>query len=429
MEPADRRRFLQALASMGLAATATGCDSLGGLAVPELPLWVNRPGGALSVAFRRQLTDKNKIEDLAYERGKPAIDVGHMRVFVPSQDGGLYAVDARSGEVIYRFATLGPVQSEPLYDPEEDVVYFGSGDGALYKIRGKDGTLVYRFMTSSEVARRPVLDNGTLFVVNANDTLIAIDKQTGKLKFYQHRTPAFGIEIGGYAGCAVGSGKVFTAFSDGSVMAYSTKDGAEQWPNVDLTLDAQTADGEAPQYLDADTTPVLTRVGNTDGVLVAHYDGGVYAIEAESGRVLWRNERAVGTTNLLLWEQPAHGSRAQIGGGTGPDAPPRRLLIAASGRTGLWGIDVDTGTRVWQKKLPEGGISAPVEIAGALMISTTRYGLFLVEPTRGGVIDGIEPGNEIAMTPAAYGRHAFVMTNGGELLGLVVQAPPAVVKT
>ena len=104
------------------------------------------------------------------------------------------------------------------------------------------------------------------------------------------------------------------------------------------------------------------------------------------------------------------------------------MLIAASGRTGLWGIDPDTGARLWQKKLPEGGISAPVEIAGAVLESTTRYGVFLVEPTRGGVIDGIEPGNEIAMTPAAYGRHAFVMTNGGELLGLVVHAPPAVVK-
>src|SRR5262249_43159277 len=152
----------------------------------------------------------------------------------------------------------------------------------------------------------------------------------------------------------------------------------------------------------------------------AHYDGGVYALEADSGRILWRNDKAVGVTNTLLWEQPAHPSRTQIGGAPGPDSPARRLLIAASGRTGLWGIDIDTGARVWQKKLPEGGISAPVAISGALMVTTTRYGIFLVEPTRGGVIDGIEPGSEIAMTPGAYGQHAFVMTNSGELLGLVV---------
>lgn len=422
MAPADRRRFLKLAASLG-AVSLVGCDDLGGLAVPELPLWVHRPGGVLSVAFRKQLSDKNKIEDLAYERGRPAIDPARMRVFVPSQDGGLYCVDARSGDIVYRFATLGPVQSEPFYDAEEDVVYFGSGDGALYKIKAADGKLVYRFSSNMEVARRPVVDGATVFFVNANDTLVAIDKKTGKLRFYQHRTPAFGIEIGGYAGCVVGGGRVYTAFSDGTAMAYSTKDGAEQWPNVDLTLDAQTADGEAPQYFDADTTPVLTKIGAMDAVIVAHYDGGIYALEAESGRILWRNERAVGTTNLLLWEQPAHPARPRLNGTTAPDAPARRLLIAASGRTGLWGIDVDTGARVWQKKLPEGGISAPVEVAGAIMVATTRYGIFLVEPTRGGIIDGIEPGNEIAMTPAAHGRHAFVMTNGGELLSLVVHAP------
>jgi hypothetical protein len=64
-------------------------------------------------------------------------------------------------------------------------------------------------------------------------------------------------------------------------------------------------------------------------------------------------------------------------------------------------------------------------VAGALLVSTTRYGVFLVEPTRGGVIDGIEPGNEIAMTPAAHGNHAYVMTNGGELLAIVVHPPVA----
>lgn len=420
-----RRGVLQLLAASGLGLGSAGCETLAGLAVPEMPLWVHRPGGVLSVAFRRQLTNKAKIDDLPYERGKPAIDVDHLRVYVPSQDGGLYAVDARSGDVIWRFSTLGPVQCEPLYDPVEDVIYFGSTDGALYKIRAKDGELIYRFMTNAEVARRPVLDGGVLFLTNANDTLIAIDKTTGKLKFYQHRTPAFGIEIGGHAGVAVGGGRAFTAFSDGSAMAYATRDGAEQWPNVDLTLDAQTADGEAPQYFDADTTPVLAQVGGTDACIVAHYEGGVYALEAESGRILWRNQRVVGTSHLLLWEQPAHKSRVLIGGAVGPDAPARRILVAASGRTGLWGIDVDTGRMMWQKKLPEGGISAPVSVSGALMVTTTRYGIFLVEPTRGGVIDGIEPGNEIAMTPATHGQHAYVMTNGGELISLVIAKPPA----
>lgn len=422
----SRRAWLGGVTAALAGASASGCETFRGSAVPEMPLWANHPGGALSIAFRRQLTDKNKIQDQSYERGRPAIDPTHLRVFVPSQDGGLYAVDARSGEVLWRFATLGPVQCEPLYDAEDDAVYFGSTDGALYKVNGQNGELIYRFATNAEVARRPVVDGATVFLMNANDTLIAIEKKTGKLKFYQHRQPAFGIEIGGHAGVAIGHGKAFTAFSDGVVMAYSTKDGAEQWPTVDLTLDAQASDGQPPQYLDSDATPVLTQVGTAEGAIVAHFEGGLYALEADSGRILWQNSKVVGTNNLLLWQQAAHPGRKLANGLDGPDAPERRLLIAASGRTGLWGLEPDSGAVLWRRKLPEGGISAPVPVSGAILVAASRYGVFLVEPTRGGVIDGIEPGNEISMTPAAHGQHAYVMTNGGELLAITVQPPPGV---
>src|SRR5687767_13826737 len=91
------------LASAGLGLASAGCEALRGEAVPENPVWLTRPGGALSIAWRRLLTDPNRIVDQPYERGKPAIDPEGMRVFVGSQDGGLYAVDARSGEVIWRF--------------------------------------------------------------------------------------------------------------------------------------------------------------------------------------------------------------------------------------------------------------------------------------------------------------------------------------
>lgn len=411
----------------GAAATvATGCDALRGEAVPEVPVWLNRPGGVLGVAYRKAITDRSKIVDLPYERGRPGLDVRGMRVFVGSQDGGLYAVDAPSGDVIWRFKTLGPVQSEPLYDRDEDCVYFGSADGALYKVKAENGDLIYRFSTNAEIARKVVIDEDTVFVTNANDTLVSLDRAGGKMRWYQHRTPAFGIEIGGHAGVAVGHGKAFTAFSDGVVMAYATSDGSEQWPTVDLTVEAASPDGQPPQYLDADTTPVLSTVADIDGMFVAHYEGGVYALEAETGRTLWRNDAVVGVNNLLLWEQRPHEGRPRAGT-MGPDAPARRILVASSGRTGLWGLDPDDRGRIlWRKKLPEGGISAPVQVSGAILVTTTRYGIFLVEPTQGAVIDGIEPGNEIAMTPAAHGQHAFVMTNGGVLLALVVQPPPGV---
>ena len=62
-------------------------------------------------------------------------------------------------------------------------------------------------------------------------------------------------------------------------------------------------------------------------------------------------------------------------------------------------------------------------VSGVLLVSATRLGLFLISPLGGELIDGIHLADGSSMTPAAYGSRAFVITNGGSLLGLHVEPP------
>jgi len=405
---------------LAAALLAGGCDSLRASANPDAPLWLHHPGTALSVTVRRSVTADARKEGEPYERGRPEIDAPHRRVFVGSSDHGFYALRAEDGETIWRYETLGAVQCEPLYDPREDVVYFGSNDGALYKVRAFDGKRLWRFSTNAEVARRPVLAGGVIYAMNANDTLVALNATTGALRWTQHRTPAFGMEVAGYAGPALGGDKVYAAFSDGVVLAYAQSDGSEQWSPVDLAAEVEQASGgELPRYLDVDTTPIVARIASGDVVFVGSYSGGVFALDAEDGSRAWVNDKVSGVTEMTLWEQPAHAPR-----GPGPIVPARRILLAASGLTGLWALDPNDGRTLWRRNLPHGGISAPVPIAGAVLVTSTRYGIFLFSPLDGAVIDGIDTGGGVAMTPAAYGMRAYVMSNAGTLLGLHIQPPP-----
>lgn len=417
----ERRSAALGVAAAACALAGGGCDALQSYANPEVPIWVNHPGNALSIQLRRSLTSEPRPTHEAYERGRPEIDAPNMRVFVPCSDGALYALRADDATPIWRFQTLGPVQSEPFYDAEDGAVYFGSNDGALYKVGASDGALRYRFETKAEVSRSVVRRGETVFLVNANDTLVAIDRKTGQMKWNQHRTPAFGMEIAGYAGPALGREHVYTAFSDGNVMAYSIEDGSERWPGVDLSADAEQATGGEPvKYLDVDTTPVVDHDGETEIVYVASYQGGVFALDGDSGARLWQNDKVTGATELLLWEQPARPSPD----GKGPGLPARKILVAASGLSGLWGLDPREGGRtLWHRNLPEGGMTAPAPWQGTLVVGTTRYGIFLFSPLDGAVIDGIDTGTGVAMTPAAYGRRAFVVTNGGSFLGFEIAAP------
>jgi outer membrane protein assembly factor BamB len=269
---------LGARAALGLVALAgVACSALRSGADPELPLWVHRASGSMEVAFKRSIVAESRRVGEPYERGQVEIDPGHGRIFVGSSDQGLYALRADDGQKLWRFETLGYVQCAPLYDESEDVVYFGSNDGALYKVNAKNGQLLWRFMSNAEVSRRPVLDGGTLFVANANDTLLAIDPASGKLLWHQHRTPAAGMEVAGHSGVAAFHGKVYMGYSDGTVAAYDQKTGAERWQPVDLGAEAEQTLGQVPDQLDVDTTPIPDALPSGAVVYVSNYGAGVYA--------------------------------------------------------------------------------------------------------------------------------------------------------
>ena len=79
----------------------------------------------------------------------------------------------------------------------------------------------------------------------------------------------------GHSGAAhdPASNLVFMAYSDGHVIAYDGRDGAEKWTPVDLAAEAEQSAGEAPRYLDADTTPLLDDHPQGRVVYVSSYAG------------------------------------------------------------------------------------------------------------------------------------------------------------
>jgi outer membrane protein assembly factor BamB len=156
---------------------------------------------------------------------------------------------------------------------------------------------------------------------------------------------------------------------------------------------------------------------------VAAYAGPVVALDAKSGARLWTNDQAMGVTELLLWQEPAHEPSSFGPDSGGARVPARSVLLAASASTGLWALDPATGREIWRNKLPDGGITAPVAVAGAVAVGTSRYGLFLLAPRNGLVIDAVDVGSGFSQTPAVVGHRLYAMSNGGTVLGVQVEPP------
>lgn len=430
MNDTNGTRGLAAVLPSALVAMLLGCGTLetsNDRVNPSLPLWLHRPVGAMSILFRRELSASSRKTGEPYERGRVELDVAHGRVFVGTSDNGLYALRADDGSTLWRFETLGAVQSEPFYDVDLDVLYFGSNDGALYAVHASDGRLVWRFNTGAEIARRPARNGDTLFVANAADNIFAINRRSGQSVWHVHRTPALGMEVSGYAGPSIDGQSVFFAFSDGHVGAFDLSDGSERWAPVDLSAEAEQSKGpEGLRYLDVDTTPIPDDLGPLGrAIFVASYSGGVFALDEERGSILWRNDDATGVTDLSLWREPKHSSSSH-GSTDVPELPPiphRELLLASSGPTGLWALEPGTGRVVWRIAIPEGGVTAPVAVMGALLVGTSRYGAFLLSPRNGRSIDAFDLGSGFSQTPAAFGNRAYMLTNSGTLVAIEIDRP------
>ena len=164
-------------------------------------------------------------------------------------------------------------------------------------MRAADGTLLWRFNTNAEVSRKPVLQNGVLYVVNANDTVVGDRRQDRQdCAGASTERPRSAWRSPATPGPLVTRDRVYVAFSDGHVAAYDPLDGTEQWPIVDLSAEVEQAQGEVPRYLDVDTTPVLDTITAGRVVYVASYAGGVFALDAQTGARVWVNDRAAGVT-------------------------------------------------------------------------------------------------------------------------------------
>lgn len=71
----------------------------------------------------------------------PCIAVG-AQVFVGSTDECLYALNATTGAIVWKFQTTGSIQSAPCFSNNR--VYVGSDDGWLYAVSAEDGKLLWK---------------------------------------------------------------------------------------------------------------------------------------------------------------------------------------------------------------------------------------------------------------------------------------------
>jgi outer membrane protein assembly factor BamB len=179
--------------------------------------------------------------------------VSNGRVYIESYDGHLYALDARTGAEHWKFKTAGERRftakhlhgSEPAAEMMADpfdfylsspvvangVIYFGSGDGNIYALDAASGTLEWKFQTGDVVHASPALADGMLYIGSWDSFFYALDAATGREKWRYKTGEDHDIynQVGIQSSAVVADGIVYFGCRDSKVYALDAKTGAERW--------------------------------------------------------------------------------------------------------------------------------------------------------------------------------------------------------
>jgi outer membrane protein assembly factor BamB len=238
--------------------------------------------------------------------------------FVGTGDNDIIALDADSGQELWRFETGHSIWGQPVYD--NGVVYAPSLDMSVYALDAETGSLIWQTTFEGSIASSPVLSEDTVYVGSYDHQLHALDRATGEVKWSSSAENLV------WGAPALGDGHVYFGDIDGNVYAVTTS-GEPVWQ--------QRAGGliqTAPIYHDGVVYVVSGSVTGDEEELV----GEVLALNAEDGREIWRTA----TPSPIL---------------TSPVVIGEELVVAPLKYSALLLVyDLENGALVWEFVPPSG---------------------------------------------------------------------------
>lgn len=101
-----------------------------------------------------------------------------------SSDGNIYSVDAKSGNLQWKFKTNGPVNGTPVID--QNKIYIGGWDAILYALNIETGKEIWHFATGTQMGFKGIqssvaVADGKVYFGAREPFFFALDAKTGKL--------------------------------------------------------------------------------------------------------------------------------------------------------------------------------------------------------------------------------------------------------
>jgi len=318
--------------------------------------------------------EKWKFATGANVNSSPAVAKG--MVYVLSLDGNAYALDEHSGKLLWKFQTAGEsrlnlagiygmapsrevvpdVWDFLLSSPavEGDTVYFGSGDHNVYALEAATGKLRWKFEAADVVHSSPAIADGTVYIGCWDGVMYALNAMTGKLVWkFATGVDATHFMQGIPGSAAVADGIVVFGSRDNYIYALDARTGKLIWrqenngswviasPAIkDKVVYITTSDTFKLRALQLETGASLFDFGykaysfSSPALAGGHayfgtFDGAVYDADLTTHQIHseFRTQASLAHKDLLTAD--GHLNETAVYGPMGPDGKPNNTIDAS----------------------------------------------------------------------------------------------------
>jgi eukaryotic-like serine/threonine-protein kinase len=328
----------------------------------------------------------------------PAVSAG--LVYFGSFDSNFYAVDAATGQLKWKFKTAGERRfaaahlhgaepaAETMPDPfdfylssplvSSGAVYFGSGDSNIYALDAATGGLKWKFKTGDVVHASPTISDGTLFVGSWDSYFYALDAATGKEKwrFKTGEDAKIHNQVGIQSSAAVADGVVYFGCRDSKFYAVDATSGKQLWSfdNKGSWVIASPAVKDGKVYFATSDSGLFYAMDAKSGTAVFSLDNKhwpMFSSPAISGDTLYIGSHegkllAIDLkTQKFAWNFETEGNKKNGSAFTKPDGTPKYEAAFSD----FFYDDMVSGV---QKMMAVGAVlSSPVIVGGTIYFAST----------------------------------------------------------
>lgn len=343
----------------------------------------------LGARWKLDVGERKLLSARPEEWTSPYISADRARVYMATTAGTLSSRSVADGTMFWTRDDMGSMGAAMAEYRGQLLV--GSASN-LYLLDDQTGKELARVDIQAAIGGKMVITGTTAIVPVRPNTFLAIDLEKKAVLWRTKRSTPEGITLRGMATPALdlATRRLYVGYSDGSLAAIALDTGTELW-SVALGKPGQG-------FADVDGEPQIVDGGRA--VIAASYSGGLYKVEAETGRVLWKQEELTRLTGLS---------------GSGPTG----LILATHGDRQVLGIYPGTGKVRWRFRFAHGFPVEPVFLGGVLAaVANAEEAIAILDVTTGKPIQLINPGSGSNVPPAWRDPDFAVLSNKGMLLML-----------